>query len=111
MTALEERIDAELALGRHRELVAELERLVAEQPLRERLRGQLMLALYRCGRQADALAVYRAARRTLVEELGLDPCPELQELEPAILRQDPGARRSSRRAAGAPPPARTRRRL
>lgn len=85
---LEERIDADLALGRHAELVSELEALVQAQPLRERPRAQLMLALYRSGRQADALAAYRAARETLVEELGIDPGPELRELEAAILRQD-----------------------
>ena len=85
---LEERIEADLALGRHAELVSELEALVAAQPLRERPRAQLMLALYRSGRQADALAAYRVARETLVEELGIDPGPELRELEAAILRQD-----------------------
>ena len=73
-------IDAELLLGRHTELVGELEALVAAHPLRDRLRGQLMLALYRCGRQAEALEVYRAARLALADELGLDPSPELQEL-------------------------------
>jgi DNA-binding SARP family transcriptional activator len=85
---LEERIDADLALGRHAELVSELEALVQAQSLRERPRAQLMLALYRSGRQADALAAYRTARETLVEELGIDPGPELRELEAAILRQD-----------------------
>jgi len=85
---LEERIDADLALGRHAELVSELEALVQAQPLRERPRAQLMLALYRSGRQADALAAYRTARKTLVEELGIDPGPDLRELEAAILRQD-----------------------
>ena len=85
---LEERIEADLALGRHTELVSELEALVSAQALRERPRAQLMLALYRSGRQADALAAYRAARETLVEELGIDPGPELRELEAAILRQD-----------------------
>jgi predicted ATPase/DNA-binding SARP family transcriptional activator len=89
LTALEDRIDADLALGRHVQLVGELERLVAEQPLRERLRGQLMLALYRSGRQADALAVYQRARRTLVEELGIEPGESLRKLERAILEQDP----------------------
>ena len=85
---LEERIEADLALGRHAELVSELEALAQAQPLRERPRAQLMLALYRSGRQADALAAYRAARGTLVEELGIDPGPELKALEAAILRQD-----------------------
>jgi predicted ATPase/DNA-binding SARP family transcriptional activator len=88
LTALEDRIDAELALGRHGQLVGELERLVAEQPLRERLRGQLMLALYRSGRQADALAVYQRARKTLVDELGIEPGESLRKLERAILAQD-----------------------
>ena len=86
--ALEERIDIDLALGRHGELVGELEELVAEHPLRERIRGQLMLALYRSGRQAEALDAYRRFRRTLVEELGIEPGPPLQELERAILTQD-----------------------
>jgi len=86
--ALEERIEADLALGRHAELVSELEALVETQPLRERPRGQLMLALYRSGRQADALAAYRDAREMLVEELGIEPGPELRKLEAAILRQD-----------------------
>ena len=90
LTALEERIEADLALGRHAQLVGELEGLVAEHPLRERLRGQLMLALYRSGRQAEALEAYQQARRTLVEELGIDPTPALQALERAILQQDPG---------------------
>ncbi len=86
--AVEERIEADLALGRHAELVSELEALVQAQPLRERPRAQLMLALYRSGRQADALAAYRTARETLVEELGIDPGRELRDLEAAILRQD-----------------------
>ena len=88
LQAVEERIDADLALGRHTVLVPELEALVAEHPYRERLRAQLMLALYRSGRQAEALAAYQAARRTLGEELGLEPGPELRDLEGAILRQD-----------------------
>jgi predicted ATPase/DNA-binding SARP family transcriptional activator len=88
LAASEDRIDAELALGRHGQLVGELERLVAEHPLRERLRGQLMLALYRSGRQADALAVYQRARRTLVDELGIEPGESLRKLERAILAQD-----------------------
>jgi YVTN family beta-propeller protein len=86
--ALEERIEAELALGRHAALCPELESLVAEHPLRERLRGQLMLALYRSGRQAEALEVYRVGRSVLVEELGLEPGPQLKQLERAILEQD-----------------------
>jgi DNA-binding SARP family transcriptional activator len=86
---VEKRIDVDLALARHSDLVSELEALVAEHPLREHLRSQLMLALYRCGRQADALAVYQAARRALVEELGIEPSLPLRELEQAILRHDP----------------------
>jgi DNA-binding SARP family transcriptional activator len=73
LTALEERVDAELAYGRHADVVAELEGLVAQHPLRERLRAHHMLALYRCGRQADALASYRDARRHLNDELGIEP--------------------------------------
>jgi DNA-binding SARP family transcriptional activator len=89
LAAVEARIEADLALGRHHELVAELEGLVRLHPLREHLHGQLMLALYRSGRQADALAAYRAARRTLVNELGIEPSVGLQRLEQAILAQDP----------------------
>lgn len=81
----EERFDAELEAGRHADLVPEIEALVAEHPYRERLRSQLMLALYRAGRQADALARYREAREFLADELGLDPSPALRELEQAIL--------------------------
>ena len=87
VVALEARLDADLACGRGAELVAELETLVREQPLRERLRGQLMLALYRAGRQADALEAYAATRAALREELGLDPGPELQALQRSILNQ------------------------
>ena len=81
VAALEDRIEAELALGRHDELVPELEALVTKHPLRERLRGQLMLALYRAGRQSEALAAYRDARHTFVEELGIEPSAELRGLE------------------------------
>jgi DNA-binding SARP family transcriptional activator len=88
ITTLEQRIDAELTLGLHRDVVSELESLVRAHPLRERLCAQLMLALYRSGRQAEALDAYREMRRVLVEELGLEPSPALQELEQAILRQD-----------------------
>jgi DNA-binding SARP family transcriptional activator len=88
--ASEDWVDAGLEAGRSGELVPRLESLVAQFPLRERLRGQLMLALYRSGRQADALAAYQAARRALVEELGLDPGPQLQQLHAAILRQEVG---------------------
>ena len=92
LEALEERIDADLALGRHRELVGELEALVVAHPLRERLRGQHMLALYRAGRQADALQVYRVTRDKLIEELGIEPAAELRELEALVLAQDPRLR-------------------
>jgi predicted ATPase/DNA-binding SARP family transcriptional activator len=88
LIALEERIEADLRLGRHAALVAELESLIAEHPLRERLRAQLMLALYRSGRQPDALEAYRSAREALLEELGLEPSSELRELQAAILRQE-----------------------
>lgn len=88
LTAEEKRIEAELALGHHRELIGELERLVAQHPLRERLREHLMLGLYRSDRQGEALHVYSDLRDTLLEELGLDPAPSLQELEGRILRQD-----------------------
>ena len=88
--ALTERIDCDLRLGRHGELVGELEAVVAEHPLRESLRGQLMLALYRSGRQADALEAYVETRRALRDELGLEPGPELRRLEQEILRQDEG---------------------
>jgi YVTN family beta-propeller protein len=88
VAALEERIEADLARGRHAELIPELEALIREQPLRERLRAQLMLALYRSDRQTEALDAYQQARRTLAEELGLEPGRKLQELEGAILRQE-----------------------
>ena len=89
VSAVEKRIEADLALGRHADLIAELRALVAQHPLRERLRAQLMLALYRSGRQAEALAEYQAGRRVLVNELGIEPGTELQELERAVLRQEP----------------------
>ena len=103
--ALEERIAADLEHGRHAELLPELEALVAAHPYRERLRRVYMLALYRSGRQADALEVYRHARRTLVDELGIEPGAELQELERAILRQDPAlALPASRAKSNIPAP-------
>ena len=89
LTALEERVDAELACGRHAELTAELDALTRAHPLRERLWGQRMLALYRCGRQVEALRVYRELRRLLAEEVGLEPGPALSALETAILQQSP----------------------
>ena len=100
-----ERIDAELALGRAAEVVVELERLIAAAPLQERLRGQLMLALYRSGRQADALAAYREACALLRDELGLTPSAELRELECMILRHDAGLE-VDRSEAAPPAPAR-----
>ena len=90
LAAVEDRIEAELEAGLDSELVGELESLVDAHPLRERLRAHLMLALYRSGRQAEALQVYQDARRALVEELGIDPTPALQELHGAILRQEVG---------------------
>jgi ABC-type transport system substrate-binding protein/DNA-binding SARP family transcriptional activator len=89
LVAIEDRIDADLALARHRRLVPELERMVAEHPLREHVRGQAMLALYRSGRQAEALAAYRDGRVQLVDQLGVEPGPDLRALERAILRHDP----------------------
>ena len=89
LVALERRIDADVAVGRHVEVIAELEGLVVEHPLRERPRGQLMLALYRSGRQAEALEAFQDARHALVEELGLEPGPALCELQAGILRHDP----------------------
>ena len=89
LATVEDRIDAELQLGRHGALVAELHALVAHHPLRERLRGQLMLALYGSGRQADALAEYHRVRDVLLEDLGIEPSPSLRELERRILQQDP----------------------
>ena len=102
LAALEERIEADLALGRHAALVAELEELVAREPFRERPRRQLMVALYRSGRQADALQAYADARSTLVDELGTEPPRELQELQRAVLQRDPSL---DAPAEAAPPPA------
>ncbi len=87
--AMEDRVEAELALGHHGSVISELETAVAVWPLRERLQAQLILALYRCGRQADALRAFGALRRMLAEELGIDPSPELRRLEEAILLQKP----------------------
>jgi DNA-binding SARP family transcriptional activator len=103
--ALEQRVDADLACGGHAELVGELEALVAQHPLRERLRAQLMLALYRSARQAEALDAYRTARRELSEELGLEPSEELRRLEQAILRHDPALELRAETAMRAPSPA------
>jgi DNA-binding SARP family transcriptional activator len=103
LVALERRIDADLALGVHAELVAELESLVRAHPLRERFRGQLMLALYGSGRQADALDVYRQTRHLLISELGVEPSPSLQELERAILQHD---RSLTPESVNVPPPQR-----
>jgi YVTN family beta-propeller protein len=105
LLALEQRIDAQLEVGAGSELVGELERLVAENPFRERLLGQLMLALYRAGRQADALAAYQAFRRRFAQELGLKPSAELRGLERRILEQD----RSLAGSIGSPPAPRPRR--
>ena len=100
MTAVEARIEGDLHLGRQDSLVSELETLVAAHPYREGLRAQLMLTLYRSGRQAEALETYRRARRTFSEELGIDPGPGLQELEGAILRQDPSLQAPDSEAPG-----------
>jgi peptide/nickel transport system substrate-binding protein len=89
LAAIEERVEADLALGRHGELVGELQALVEQHPLRERLRAELMLALYRCRRQAEALQTFQEYRRALSERLGLDPSPALRQLEASILNRDP----------------------
>ena len=102
---LEERYAAELDLGRHAELVAELAATVSAHPLRERMAGQLMLALYRCNRQADALEVYQSLRERLADELGSDPCADLRNLHAAILRGEPAPT-----GAPLPPPRPPRRR-
>jgi DNA-binding SARP family transcriptional activator len=100
LAACEDRIDAELALGRHGMLIAELEALVAEHPLRERPRGQLMLALYRSGRQADALDTYRSGRSLLSDELALEPSPSLRQLQQSILRQETALELTPRGSVG-----------
>jgi DNA-binding SARP family transcriptional activator len=101
LAALEERIEAELESGRHGDLVGELEALVREHPLREQLRRSLMLALYRSGRQAEALQVYHDARRALVDELGIEPSAALQQLHGAMLRHDPQLELDDERAGPA----------
>src|SRR5215203_1723464 len=100
LITLEERIDADIERGRHSELIGELEGLVSANPLRERLRTQLMLALYRAGRQVEALQVYQDARRTLSEELGIDPGPALRQLHGSILRHEPGLEPARARNGG-----------
>ena len=102
LDAVEECIEADLALGKAGDLVGRLEGLVRDHPLRERLRGQLMLALYRSGRQADALEVYRETSRTLDEELGIAPSPPLQRLQTAILRHEPSLELSIEAAPAEP---------
>ena len=102
LSAVGERVDADLALGRHAELVPELHALVAGHPLRERLRAQLMLALYRSGRQAEALDVYQQGRRLLAQELGLEPGEGLKRLEHSILEQDPALGAPARAAPQSP---------
>jgi tetratricopeptide (TPR) repeat protein len=101
LAAVEDRIDADLALGRHQALTGELERLAGEHPLRERLHGQHMLALYRCGRQAEALAAYRRVRDLLAGELGIDPGEPLQRLHGSVLAHDPALEWNGARPAPA----------
>ncbi|HEY1918702.1 MAG TPA: BTAD domain-containing putative transcriptional regulator [Streptosporangiaceae bacterium] len=103
LAAVEERMRLDLELGRHEEVTGELTALVAEQPLRERLQGFLMLAHYRSGRQGEALAVYRRARAILDAELGVEPCQELRDLERAVLNHDPTLDLPAPPAASAPP--------
>src|SRR6476620_10341676 len=108
LAALEQAIEQDLAAGRHREIIGELDALVAQEPLNERFHGQRMLALYRSGRQSDALAAYRNARETLIEEVGLEPGPELQQLNDAMLQHDPALAAPAAAvapAAAAPTPA------
>jgi DNA-binding SARP family transcriptional activator len=100
LTALELAIESELDAGRHRELIGRIESLLAEHPLREGLHGLRMLALYRAGRQAEALDAYRAVRRVLVDRVGVEPGPELRRLHEAILHQDPALELAGCGAAG-----------
>jgi DNA-binding SARP family transcriptional activator len=100
LAALADRVEADLRLRRHGDLIAELAELVRQHPLREKFRGQLMIALYRSGRQADALEVYRDGRHILTEDLGLEPSPELRRLQTAILARD-----ASLSLGSQPPPA------
>src|SRR3954447_5500526 len=104
LVALETRIEGELALGQHARLATELESLVAAHPLHERFRAQLMLALYRCGRQSEALEVYRTGSRLLRDELGIEPGPELRELEQKILNHDEELAAARRWRRPRPPP-------
>src|SRR5207244_3467074 len=106
LVVLEERIDAELACGRHAALVPELESLCAAQPLRERMWAQRILALYRSGRQSEALRVFQQLRSTLADELGIDPSPDLQGLERAVLAQDESLSWNAPIATPSPLPAR-----
>jgi pimeloyl-ACP methyl ester carboxylesterase/DNA-binding SARP family transcriptional activator len=107
VAALEARIEADLELGRHREVVGELETLLSRHPHRERLRAQHMLALYRSGRQGEALASYRTFRQALAEDVGIEPSAELKELERRLLRQDPGLASRAAPPTGMPPRAGT----
>lgn len=102
LTALMNRVDCDLALGRHEQLIGELNLLVREHPLRERLRAQQILALYRADRQAEALEAYQQARDVVVEELGIEPSPALQRLQKGILLQDPALELRARRTESAP---------
>lgn len=105
LTATEDRVDADLRLGGHEELAGELEALIREHPLRERMWGHLILALYRADRQGDALAAYQRARRFLGDELGVEPGPALRKLQEAVLRQDPALDAPAGRALDGPGPA------